>query len=127
MFIEKARFVRQRIGGGMRQAGYMAAAGIVALQTMRSQAGIDNENAASLAKKLYNIAPDIINPVEVQTNIVMIDLSNRDVDAGVFHQSLKKEGVLIKEIGCSRFRMICHKGVGAEEIATIVAAFKKCL
>ena len=121
-FIEKARWLRQRIGGGMRQAGYMAAAAAVALRTMPEQIGRDNWNARLLAERIAARIPEIISPHTVKSNIINLDLAQSRVDTEEFYQAVLEKDVLIKPLGGAHFRMICHYGIGEPEMDQIVDA-----
>lgn len=126
-FIEKARWLRQRIGGGMRQAGYMAAAAVAALKTMPAQIEKDNQHAHLLAEKIAARLPELVTPGTVKSNIVNLDLAQKGVDAEKFYQGTLKAGVLIKPLGNFHFRMVCHFGIGEMEVQsvadTIISAF----
>src|SRR5207249_12144046 len=79
-FIERARTVRKMLGGGMRQVGVLAAAGLIALEQMPERLGEDHANARLLATGLATIPGVSINPESVQTNILVFDISATGVD-----------------------------------------------
>lgn len=126
-FIEKARWIRQRIGGGMRQAGYIAAAGIVGLQTMMPQIACDNHNAYCLAKMLSEINSTLVDPEDVKTNIVTIDIRKTGISAEEFLEQTRSRQLAVKFIGNNQFRMICHRGIDIPEIHTIVSTVSSVL
>ncbi|UCB42690.1 MAG: low-specificity L-threonine aldolase [Dehalococcoidales bacterium] len=113
-FIEGARKWRKMIGGGMRQAGVIAAAGIVALQTMVGRLAEDHDNARHLAKGLSNI-PGIIVPHEVQTNIVNFETSLK-VSGSEFIQMMNTRGVKVGYRGDNKYRAVTSRMVISDDI-----------
>jgi threonine aldolase len=106
-FTARARKARKQLGGGMRQAGVIAAAGIVALKTMIDRLAEDHEHAQLLARGLATIPGVRIDPERVQTNIVVFS-----VDDGVaFQGKLREAGVLTTAFGPTRVRMVTHYGI----------------
>ena len=119
--IKKARRWRKVLGGGMRQAGILAAAGIVALTHHVDRLHEDHENAGVLAEGLSGIAEVSIDPTGVQTNMVFVSLPNGDADAlGDF---LKGEGILISS--GDPIRLVTHLDVSTADMHSVVAAFKR--
>jgi threonine aldolase len=114
-FIEKARKTRKMLGGGMRQAGVLAAAGIVALETMIDRLAEDHINARRLATGLSRIKGIQIDPKNVPTNIVMFDLDGR-LDGTRFNESLNKKGVKIGSRGMNSFRAVTHREIFSENV-----------
>ena len=125
-FIAKARKYRKMLGGGMRQAGILAAAGIVGLTSMVDRLSEDHENARQLAEELAS-AGFSIDLSTVQTNIVMVDVSRMGVKAADFAAKLKKAGVLASVFGEYRIRMVTHHGITAVEIGTVVDTLNRLL
>jgi len=114
-FIEKARKWRKMVGGGMRQAGVIAAAGIVALQQMVNRLAEDHTTARRLAYGLAHI-PDIsICPEKVQTNIVIFD-SPPTISGTEFIQRMDAQGVRFTNRGERRVRAVTHRMVSAADI-----------
>jgi threonine aldolase len=110
-FIDKARRARKMLGGGMRQAGVIAAAGIVALETMVERLREDHENARILAEGLVK-APGIeIDLGAVQTNIVIFGMERKGLDAPGLVLKLAGQGVKCFSVGPNRIRMVTHKDV----------------
>ncbi len=112
-FIARARRVRKMVGGGLRQAGVLAAAGLVALETMVDRLAEDHANARRLAANLASLPGFRINPQTIETNIVYVELENGDGPA--LSARLKERGVLAN----GRFnwvRFVPHYGVTAEDI-----------
>ena len=110
----------------MRQAGILAAAGIVGLTSMVDRLSEDHENARQLAEELAS-AGFSIDLSTVQTNIVMVDVSRMGVKAADFAAKLKKAGVLASVFGEYRIRMVTHHGITAVEIGTVVDTLNRLL
>jgi threonine aldolase len=111
-FIARARKARKTLGGGMRQAGVIAAAAIVALESMVGRLSEDHENARVLARGLAGIPGITIDPESVQTNIVIFDVD----DGAAFARSLRDAGVLVTMYGPRRLRMVPHYGIERADI-----------
>jgi threonine aldolase len=114
-FIERARKFRKMLGGGMRQAGVIAAAGIVALETMVDRLADDHVNAKRLAQGLKHIKGIILAQGKIETNIVMFDLSP-ELSASAFINRLTQKGVKVSSRGGNLFRAVTHRMVSAEDI-----------
>jgi threonine aldolase len=111
-FVQRARRMRKMVGGGMRQAGVIAAAGVVALETMVDRLAEDHEHAQLLARGLAQLPGIRIDPAEVQSNIVVFG-----VDDGVaFQRRLRDAGVLTTAFGPTRVRMVPHYGISRGDI-----------
>jgi threonine aldolase len=110
-FVHEARFVRKWLGGGMRQAGHLAAAGLVALDTGIARLADDPANAKRLAKGLAGLdGCRLISPVE--TNMVMLDVSGAGHDAGSFIAAARQAGVLLGARGTDPVvRFVTHRDV----------------
>jgi threonine aldolase len=109
--IEQARVHRKALGGGMRQAGILAAAGLIALHEMPKRLSEDHANARLLADAVaaYTNAAEI-DLEAVQTNIVIFKL-RKDGDAAAFTEALKQKGVLVSAIGPNSIRFVTHYDV----------------
>lgn len=119
-FIRRARRARKVLGGGMRQAGVIAAAGIVALETMIDRLAEDHANARMLAEGLAGFPSIAIEPARVQTNIVIFTLRN-GWSAETFVARLGERGVLMGDMGGGRIRAVTHYGIDAGDIADALA------
>jgi len=119
--IERARLYRKRLGGGMRQAGVLAAAGLIALEEMPSRLSEDHANAAFLADALSKM-PGISVPHEVQTNIVVFDIAGTGLTTEEFSARLKARGILINGIGGTRMRLVTHMDVSREDCEKALTA-----
>lgn len=113
-FIEEARRVRKMVGGGMRQAGIIAACGIVALRTMVDRLAEDHEHAALLARGIADIDGLITEPDRVRTNILYFELERGD--PGEFHRWVQRRGVLFHPTGPRQFRLVTHYGITRPDI-----------
>lgn len=114
-FVEKARRWRKMVGGGMRQAGVIAAAGIVALQEMINRLADDHANARRLAYGLSHIPGITVWPDRTQTNIVMFE-SPTDVPISEFIRQLDMRGIKCGYRGGLRFRAVTHRMVTGADI-----------
>lgn len=123
--IEKAKRMRQMLGGGWRQAGVVAAAGIVALNGYDRLAE-DHEKARTLAAELKEMGLGI-DMEQVQTNIVKIDTEPVGLTALEFCKELQDRGILAKPIGKYAVRMICHIDIAAADIALVLKSVKRVI
>jgi len=123
-FIEKARKIRKMLGGGMRQAGVIAAPGIIALEKMISRLEEDHKNARVLAEGLAMIDGIKINLRSVQTNIVLFDISGLSIDAEKFIEILRKHNVLALEFGRTKIRMVTHRGIEREDVEAVLTVIE---
>lgn len=115
-FIEKARKIRKMLGGGMRQAGIIAAPGIIALEKMIDRLEEDHINAKLLARGLNEIEGILVDLKTVQTNIVLLDITGLGVSSKKFVSLLEKRGVLALPREGARIRMVTHRGIEKEHI-----------
>jgi threonine aldolase len=109
--IDRARRARKMLGGGMRQAGILAAAGIVALETMVDRLSEDHENAQILAQGLAALPGIGIDLDLVQTNIVVFNVKRKDLDAPGLILKLGEQGIKAFAVSPDRIRMVTHKDV----------------
>ena len=123
-FIGKAREVRKVLGGGMRQAGIIAAPGIVALGSMVDRLKEDHLNARRLAEGLATIEGININLDLVQTNMVYFNTSGLGIKAGHFVTKLKEKGILGLVLSESKIRLVTHKGIGKDHIDKSIAVIE---
>jgi len=118
--VAKARVWRKRYGAGMRQIGILAAAGHYALDTNLALLQHDHRRAKFLAQRCHAVAPTIIDPATVDTNIVGLDLSQLPLTAAEFAQMVRAEGVLISALGPNFARLVTHLDI--DDIAMEFAA-----
>lgn len=118
-FIAKARLYKQRIGGGFRQAGFVAAPCIVALETMKPQLLKDHKNATLLGDLLKGIDKMVVKTEDIQTNIVTGTIAEGAMPIDEFLDKLLEKGIKAKKISRSSFRMVTHYGIDEEDVRTI--------
>ena len=107
----------------MRQAGPLAAAGIVALETMVGRLVKDHATAKRLAQGLNRIDPALIDPADVQTNIVKVAVPRRGPEASAWSQALEKEHVRVSPSERYALRFVTHRHIGDVEIDDTLRAF----
>lgn len=126
-FIEKARMGRKMLGGGMRQVGILAAAGLVALEEIPKVLHIDHANAKYLAEGLAEIPGLVIDPKKVVTNIVIVDVRATGRTATQFCEELTQLGALATETAKYSVRMVTHYDVDRAGIDRALVAVKQML
>lgn len=114
--IERCRVIRKMLGGGMRQAGVLAAAAAVALEEGPKRLQVDHDNAKVLAQGLANIPRIRIEPEKVQTNIVIYDVGAAGFATAEFLARLRQRNVLAGAVDASRVRMVTHLDVDRSDI-----------
>lgn len=120
-FIEAARRKRKLMGGGMRQAGVLAAAGLLALGPMRERLSEDHRNAAALAEGLARIPGVRILGTGVRINMVFLEIAGLS-DAEAFSAALERRGILVNPPEGGGLRLVTHYWIKAERIPVIVSA-----
>ena len=115
-FISEARRNRKVVGGGMRQAGILAAAGIVALTEMVDRLADDHENARKLAQGLANMEGLFIDLDLVSTNIVNVDVTKKGMTAQIMAEKLDRHGIRLLPTGPSRLRAVTNYHVSSSDI-----------
>jgi len=123
-FIEKARIYRKMFGGGMRQAGVIAAAGLVALEKSPGRLHIDHKNARRLAEGVAKIPGFVIDPAKVQTNIVIFDCSKTGKTAVEWCDILYKRGVWVQDTALHSVRLVTHCDVDEAGIERALTALQ---
>jgi threonine aldolase len=123
--IERARVYRKALGGGMRQAGVLAAAGLIALEEMPKRLHEDHAHAQLLAEAIAQSEAAEIDRSGVETNIVIFNL--RGGDAAALVRALKGEGVLASAIGPHQVRLVTHYDVSREDCVRAGEAIKRLL
>jgi threonine aldolase len=121
--VAAGRVIRKRMGGGMRQVGVLAAAGLYALDHHVERLADDHARAARLAAALAPFG--VVDPAAVQTNIVLLDLSKSTVDAATLAGRARAGGVLVSVLGPRLCRLITHLDVSDEDVdraAEVLAA-----
>jgi len=106
--VAKARQWRKRYGGGMRQAGIVAAAGHYALDNNLPLLKVDHVRAKSIASAVAAVAPKVIDPATVETNIVGVELATLKISASELSNQLKEKGILAGALGPKYLRLVTH-------------------
>lgn len=121
-FIERARPFRRMVGGNMRQAGLIAAAGIVAIETMIDRLAEDHTTAKRLAAGLNGIDASLVDPTEVETNIVRVSLRTSNRSAALWAEDFKARGIAVSPADSTSLRFVTHRHIGNAEVDAAVAA-----
>ncbi|HXX34573.1 MAG TPA: low-specificity L-threonine aldolase [Thermodesulfobacteriota bacterium] len=116
LFVDRVHRFRKMFGGGMRQVGIIAAAGIYALDHHLERLREDHQNAKRLAVGLKEFKGVSVDPRHVETNIVIIDVAGSAMKGSQLVEAMKKGGVLIHAIGNTQIRLVTHLDVTAEDI-----------
>ena len=126
-FIERCRSIRKMLGGGMHQAGVIAAAGLIALEKGPKRLRIDHENAGLLAERLAEIPGIRINPAKVQTNIVIYDIQQTGLSSADFLAELARRKVLGVPVDAEKIRMVTHLDVDRKNVEEAVETIREML
>lgn len=124
-FIDKARWIKQRIGGGYRQAGFIAAPGIVALNTMMPQIEEDHKNARILGKGISEIKGIDVDISRIHTNIVTGCIKELPITIEDFLNKLLEKGIKAKKISKTSFRMVTHRGIEETHIEYVINTLRE--
>ncbi len=125
--IAKGRLYRKRLGGGMRQAGVLAAAGLLALEESPKLLTQDHANARWLASELQKLRGIQIHLSAIETNIVIFDISGTGMSVADISRELRSRGVLINGINDRQMRAVTHYDVDRDACASAVAALREVL
>ena len=115
-FIERCRPIRKMLGGGMRQAGVLAAAGLIALAEGPKRLQVDHDNAQALARELARSPGIALDPSKVQTNIVIFSVKPSGLSSADFLAQIAARGVLAVPVDADRVRMVTHLDVSRSDI-----------
>ena len=126
-FIAEARRNRKVLGGGMRQSGIIAAAGIIALEQMVDRLAQDHENARRLADGIAQIPGLFIELNKIQTNIVYFDIADDKLTAETFVRQLADNRIKILQVGPRRLRAVTHYSINADDIDLTLDAVNKIM
>jgi threonine aldolase len=126
-FIDRVHRFRKMFGGGMRQVGIIAAAGIYALDHHIERLKEDHQNAQWLALGLKELKGVSIDPEQVETNIIIFNIANTGMTAPQMAEAMKRNGVLIHPISKTQIRLVTHLDVSSENIEKALKAFEKVL
>ncbi len=114
--VARARRIRKRLGGAMRQAGVLAAAGIVALETMIDRLADDHANARRLAEGLAELPGLTLDMESVETNMVYVDCSGTGQSSAELAKRLNAAGVMVSTPGAASLRFVTHRHITAEDV-----------
>ena len=127
-FISRARHLRKMLGGGMRQVGVVAAAGIISLEKMTKRLSEDHTRAKKLADGLRQVDGLIVDANSPYTNMVYLNLSEAvRIDARQVTQRMKEDGVLVDPESPRRFRLVTHYWIDDHAVEKTVSVFQKVL
>ena len=126
-FIERCRPIRKLLGGGMRQAGVLAAAGLIALETGPGRLQADHDNAQVLARRLSHIPGIALDPSKVHTNIVIFGVGGGGFSSGDFLTMLAGHNVLAVPVDAERVRMVTHLDVSRSDVETAADAVRSVM
>ena len=127
-FIERARHLRKMLGGGMRQAGVLAAAGIISLEKMTKRLGDDHARAKKLADGLRGVDGLVVDSNSPYTNMVYLNLSEVvQTNAHQITERMKAQGVLVDPENSRRFRLVTHYMIDDPAVEKTVTGFQKLL
>lgn len=127
-FIMRARHIRKMLGGGMRQVGIVAAAGIISLEKMTKRLSDDHARAKKLADDLRQVHGLVVDRNSPYTNMVYLNLSDEvHTDARQITQKMKDRGVLVDPENARRFRLVTHYWIDDPAVEKTVDAFQKAL
>lgn len=126
-FIDEARRARKVLGGGMRQAGVLAAAGIVSLNEMVERLAEDHANAKQLAVGLAQMPGLIVDPDRIHTNIIYFEVKREDMTPQEFVQRIDAAGVRMLPLGPQRIRAVTHYHITSEDIDQALGVISKVM
>jgi threonine aldolase len=123
-FIERARAYRRMVGGAMRQAGVIAAAGIIALEEMVERLADDHRRARALAAGLHAVNPALVDPTLVETNIVRVDTAGSGMDAKTWVDALAARGIRAGAWTRTSLRLVTHRHIDDAAVEQALAVFR---
>jgi threonine aldolase len=126
-FIDETRRARKLLGGGMRQAGVVAAAGIIALNEMVDRLADDHANAHKLALGLVQIPGISIDPDRIRTNILFFEVTRKDLTPEQFVQRIGAGGVRMLPVGARRVRAVTHYHISSEDVDRALSVISKVM
>lgn len=126
-FINNARYIRKSIGGGMRQSGIIAAAGIISLEHMVNRIADDHENAQLLASGLKDIHGIDIDVTKVKTNIIFFNITHDSITQLEFVKAAKERKILLNDYNGKHCRLVLHSGISKNDVEKVILEFNKLL
>jgi len=125
--LAQARLIRRRLGGGMRQAGVLAAAGDFALTHNLDRLADDHARARRLADAVADVADGLVDVADVETNIVVVELAGTPLDSATVAASCRADGVLVSAFGPRRVRLVTHLDVDDAAIDRAIEVIRRAL
>jgi threonine aldolase len=126
-FIQRARKYRKMLGGGMRQAGHLAAAGLIALQNIGERLQKDHQNAQTLANLLFSIKGIELEPSQIKTNIIFFKLNHPKIEGENFIKQLESRSIKIIQTDPGIFRAVLHREISQEQTQIVAQTIKTIL
>jgi threonine aldolase len=126
-FIDEARSVRKMLGGGMRQAGILAAAGLIALDKMPPRLTEDHKNARRLAVLLSDVPSLDVDPPAVRTNIVIVGIRRTGLDSARLTVLLRERGILVGVVDRYTIRLLTHLDVNRRQVEHAAAGIREAI
>ena len=126
-FIYNVRRHRKALGGGMRQAGIIAAAGVIALDNYKIQINEDHLNAQLLAEGISNIDGLYVKKEFVKTNIIFFELKTDKITSNELVSKMLDKGIKFLETSPNRFRLVTHYGITKDDISKTLKEFQNCI
>jgi len=121
-FIHKTRKWRKMVGGGMRQSGHLAAAGIIALNNLTERLEEDHSNAQKLAQELASLKGIVLKPELIKTNIIFFRLEDPNIKPESFLKDLEVQGIKILMIHEGVFRIVLHREISEPQVKLVIKA-----
>lgn len=121
-FIKKARKYRKMLGGGMRQAGVLAAAGLIAITQMVHRLGEDHQKTLLIGRRLHDIDQLIIDLDSIQTNMIYVNL--KGINSQELYAELRSMNILIDCVDRHTIRLVLHKDIAASDLDMMVHKFR---
>jgi len=125
--MERARLYRKRLGGGMRQAGVLAAAGLVALEQHPAKLECDHANAKVLAATIAQMPGVLLDPATVETNIVIFDITGTGMSPKAISAALEQQGVLMDSVSDREMRAVTHSDIGRADCLAALDVLRQVL
>ena len=124
-FIHKTRKWRKMVGGGMRQSGHLAAAGIIALNDLTDRLKEDHSNAQKLAQGIARLKRIVLKPELIKTNIIFFSLEHSNIKPETFLENLEAQGIKILMIHEGVFRIVLHREISETQVELVIKAMKE--
>jgi len=126
-FIREARRIRKSLGGGMRQTGIIAAAGIVSLNEMRNRLKDDHDNARYLADGLHTLSGIELNTDFVPTNIIFFNFNHPSISSSELVAHMKSNGIIFSDYNGKHCRLVLHHRISRDDVEKVIDVFNKLL